>query len=72
MEEVETAVELLESLPSVWAEADVRRDAEALYDLIGSIVPEKVTSERGIHSNPVRELDKRLPGAKNAERRPTR
>lgn len=47
MDDVLAACSLAEALPSVWANAEAGRDAQALHDLAGSIAPGKLTFSSG-------------------------
>lgn len=52
LEAVSAAAALLSALPAVWAQAEEEGDVEAMSDLLGSIIPEKVTFEDGAVRTP--------------------
>ena len=67
---VSAATSLMEALPAVWARAQEEGDAEAMSDLLGSIIPEKVTYEDGAIRTPWGAAISRLFALKTADAAP--
>ena len=69
LDAVSAAAGLLSALPAVWTRAEEEGDAEAMSDLLGSIIPEKVTFEGGAVRTPWGAVVSRLfrPQMQNAD-----